>query len=126
MKKAFSLMELMVVVIILGLLAMFLLPNLIGKSEDAKRKITCIQMKSIGQTLKMYKIDTSSYPTTQEGLNLLKEKNYFEESKLPKDSWKNDFIYTQTDKTFELISFGPDQQEGGEDDIYYSKCSDEK
>jgi len=119
-------MELMVVVIILGLLAMFLLPNLVGKSEDAKRKITCIQMKSISQALKMYKIDTSKYPTTEEGLNLLKEKNYFEESKLPKDSWKNDFIYTGSDKSFELISLGANQQEGGEDDIYYSKCTEEK
>jgi len=119
-------MELMVVVVILGLLAMFLLPNLVGKSEDAKRKITCIQMKSITQALKMYKIDNSAYPTTQEGLNLLKEKNYFEESKLPKDSWKNSFIYTGSKKSFELISFGADQQEGGEDDIYYSKCLEEK
>lgn len=119
-------MELMVVVVILGLLAMFLLPNLTGKSEDAKRKITCIQMKSVSQALKMYKIDNSLYPTTEEGLTLLKEKNYFEDSKLPKDSWRNEFIYTSTDKIFDLMSMGPDQKESGGDDIYYSKCLDEK
>lgn len=117
-------MELMVVVIILGLLAMFLLPNLTGKSEEAKVKITCIQMKSISQALKMYKLDSSTYPTTEEGLVILKEKNYFDESKMPKDSWKNDFIYTSLEKSFEIISMGPNKQEGGEDDIYYSKCLD--
>ncbi len=47
--KAFSLMELMVVIIILGLLAAFVLPNLTGKSEDAKAKITCVQMKTVSQ-----------------------------------------------------------------------------
>jgi general secretion pathway protein G len=75
MRKAFSLMELMVVIIILGLLAAFVLPSLTGKSDDAKEKLTCIQMKSIDQALKMYKIDNSAYPSTEEGLNLLVEKN---------------------------------------------------
>ena len=57
MKKAFSLMELMVVIIILGLLAAFVLPNLTGKSDEAKDKLVCIQMKSIAQSEKMYKIN---------------------------------------------------------------------
>jgi general secretion pathway protein G len=77
MRKAFSLMELMVVIIILGLLAAFVLPSLTGKSDDAKEKLTCIQMKSIDQALKMYKIDNSAYPSTEEGLNLLVEKKIF-------------------------------------------------
>lgn len=124
MKTAFSLMELMVVIIIMGLLAMFVLPNLTGKSEEAKEKLTCIQMKSVGQVLKMYKLDTSSYPTTEEKLDILVAKKYFEDGKLPKDSWDNAFIYiaNEDEKTFELISFGPNKKEGGEDDIYYSKC----
>ena len=69
-------MELMVVIIILGLLAAFVLPNLTGKSDEAKDKLVCIQMKSIAQTLKMFKLDTSSYPKTDEGLKLLVEKKY--------------------------------------------------
>ena len=80
MKKAFSLMELMVVIVILGLLAAFVLPSLTGKGEEAKAKIVCIQMKSISQSLKMFKIDNSVYPSTEEGLNLLVEKKYFEEN----------------------------------------------
>jgi len=124
-KKAFSLIELMVVIIILGLLAMFVLPNLTGKSEEAKEKLTCIQMKSVGQVLKMYKIDNSSYPTTEEKLDILVKNSYFDDGKMPKDSWANSFIYTsnEEDKSFELISFGADKKEGGGDDIYYTKCS---
>ncbi|RXK12167.1 type II secretion system protein GspG [Halarcobacter mediterraneus] len=123
MKKAFSLMELMVVIIILGLLAAFVLPNLTGKSEEAKEKIVCVQMKSVAQALKLYKLDNSSYPTTEEGINILVEKKYFEDGKLPKDAWSSDFIYVQTEDSFDLISFGSDKKEGTEDDIYYSKCN---
>ncbi len=123
-KKAFSLMELMVVIIILGLLASFVLPSLTSKGEDAKQKLTCIQMKSISSALKMYKIDTSKYPSTQEGLKLIADKNYFEDKKIPKDSWGNPYIYTLTDNSFEIISLGIDKAEGGDDDILYSTCGD--
>ncbi|MDD2699148.1 MAG: type II secretion system major pseudopilin GspG [Arcobacteraceae bacterium] len=125
-KKAFTLMELMVVIIILGLLASFVLPSLTGKSDEAKVKITCIEMKNIAQAIKMYKIDNSSYPSTSEGLNILIEKKYFEDGKLPKDSWGNPFIYTDGENGFELISFGGDKSEGGSDDIYYSKCQEQE
>lgn len=119
-KKAFTLMELMVVIIILGLLAAFVLPALTGKGEEAKKKIVCIQMKSVGQALKMYKIDNSTYPSTSEGLSAIK----FDEGKMPKDSWGNEFIYTSSEDSFEIISFGANKKEGGGDDIYYSKCGD--
>lgn len=116
-------MELMVVIIILGLLATFVLPNLTGKSEEAKEKIVCIQMSDIAKVLKLYKLDHSTYPTTEEGLNILLENNYYEDSKLPKDSWGKGFIYLQNEKSFDLISMGADKKESTEDDIYYSKCS---
>lgn len=122
-KKAFSLIELMVVIVILSLLAAFVLPNLTGKGEDAKKSIACVQLKSIAQTLKMYKIDNSSYPSTSEGLALLASKNYFDDNKLPKDPWGADYIYTQSGDSFEIISLGADKKEGGDDDIYLSKCS---
>ena len=102
MKKAFSLMELMVVIIILGLLAAFVLPSLTGKSDDAKIKLTCIQMKSIDQALKMYKIDNSAYPSTEEGLNLLVEKKYFEDNKEPLDSWKSKYVYINDEDNIDL------------------------
>ncbi len=117
-------MELMVVIIILGLLAAFVLPNLTGKSEEAKEKLVCVQMKSISQALKMYKIEKSVYPTTAEGLKLLSTENYFEDGKMPKDPWGNDYIYTlDSEDNIELISLGADNKEGGAKDIYYSKCN---
>ncbi len=122
-KKAFTLMELMVVIIILGLLASFVLPSLTGKSEEAKAKITCVQMKSISQALKMFKIDNSMYPTTEEGLKILVDKKYFEDNKLPTDSWGNNYIYTSNEDGFDIISFGANKKEGGKDDIYSSKCN---
>lgn len=115
-------MELMVVILILGLLAMFVLPNLTSKSDEAKEKLTCIQMKSMANTLKMYKVDHGSFPTTQEGLAILKEKSYFEDNVLPTDSWKNNYLYTNDSGTIEIISIGADSKEGTTDDIYYSKC----
>ena len=122
-KKAFTLMELMIVIIILSLLAAFVLPNLTGKGEDAKKSIVCIQMQNISQALKMYKIKNSIYPKSSQGLKALD----FEEGKLPKDSWKQEFIYTLEGKDkYDIISLGADKKEGGGDDIYYSKCGDKK
>ena len=121
-RQAFSLMELMVVIIILGLLASFVLPSLTGKGEQAKQKLTCIQMKSISQALKMYKIDNSSYPTTQDGLMLLATKDYFEDKRVPLDSWGNNYIYSLSGDSYEILSLGGDKKEGGGDDILYSTC----
>ncbi len=135
MKKAFSLLELLVVILILGLLAAFVVPNLIGAGEKAKRDLVCSQMSSLGQALKMFKLDNGMYPSTEEGLQALlqnpdadKYPNYSTNpylEKLPKDSWKTPFVYVQDGTKFELISLGADRQEGGEAeaaDIRYSQC----
>ncbi|BCD68958.1 type II secretion system major pseudopilin GspG [Nitratiruptor sp. YY09-18] len=137
MKKAFSLMELMIVIIILGLLASLVLPNLIGKSEEAKQKLVCVQMQSVAQALKMFKLDNGNYPDTQEGLQALvknpdpekypnySSKGYFSNGQLPKDPWGHPFIYIKTDDGFNLISLGADGKEGGKDenrDISYEDC----
>ena len=137
MRKGFSLLELMIVIIILGLLASLVLPNLIGKGEEAKRKLVCVQMKSIMQTLDMFKADQGSYPTTEEGLKALisnpnpekyanyPKSGYFEGGQLPKDSWKHNFIYILNQNKPDLISLGADGKEGGKDeaaDIKYSSC----
>ena len=86
-RKAFSLIELMIVIVILGLLAAMVMPSLTNKGEEAKVNLVCVQMKSIyNGSLDMYKVDNSIYPSTEEGLELLAEKNYFKDKKLPKDS----------------------------------------
>ena len=137
-RNGFSLIELMIVIVILGLLAAMVMPSLTGKGEEAKRNLVCVQMKSIyNGALDMFKINNSVYPSTEEGLEALvtnpdEEKyqnystnGYFKDSKLPKDSWGNPFIYINEDGNIELISLGADKKEGGENeraDIKMSEC----
>lgn len=137
MRQAFSLMELMIVIIILGLLASLIMPNLVGKGEQAKKQLVCIQMKTISESIKMFKIEQGSYPTTEEGIQALmtnpdSEKytsypkgGYLDGENIPKDPWKGNFIYVQSDDGFDLISLGADGKEGGSDengDIKFSDC----
>lgn len=137
MKKAFSLVELMIVIIILGLLASLVMPNLVGKSEQAKQKLVCVQMKTLSEALKMFKIDMGSYPDTEESMEALivnpdEEKypnypsgGYLDEKNVPKDPWNNLYIYLNDEEGIELISLGADGKEGGsgeDSDIRYTEC----
>ncbi|SFV50639.1 General secretion pathway protein G [hydrothermal vent metagenome] len=126
-KKGFSLIELMIVIVILGLLAAMVMPSLTGKGEEAKRDLVCVQMKSIYDgALDMYKIKNSVYPSTEEGLTILTETDaYFKDAKMPKDSWGREFIYLNDDGAIELISLGADKKEGGKKegkDIRLTEC----
>jgi general secretion pathway protein G len=137
-RKAFSLIELMIVIVILGLLAAMVMPSLTGKGEEAKRNLVCVQMNSIyNGALDMFKINNSVYPSTEEGIEaLIKNPNedkypnysasgYFKDSKTPKDSWGSEFVYINVDGSVELISLGADRKEGGKDegsDIKMSEC----
>jgi general secretion pathway protein G len=137
MRKAFTLIEIMIVIVILGLLASLVVPNLIGQSEQAKEKLVCVQMKSLKNALDSFKIQEGSYPTTEEGLkaliqnpNLQKYKNYpkggfLGSKKLPKDPWGGDYIYINNDGNIDIISLGADKKEGGtgeNKDIRLSEC----
>jgi general secretion pathway protein G len=137
LSSGFSLIELMIVIIILGLLASLVMPNIMGKGEEAKRKLVCVQMKNVAETLKMFKLDNGIYPSTEEGLDaLLKNPDeerypnyspsgYFEGKNIPKDSWGSPFVYISDGNDFDLISLGSDRKEGGEDeakDIRFSEC----
>jgi len=137
-KSGFTLIELMIVIVILGLLAAMVVPSLTGKGEEAKRKLVCVQMKSIyNGALDMFKMDNSSYPTTEEGLEALvknpdpqkypnySQSGYFKDNKIPKDSWGRNFIYMNNDGKVELVSLGADGKEGGTKeaaDIKLSQC----
>ncbi len=137
MKKGFTLIEIMIVIIILGLLAGLVLPNLLGQSEQAKRKIVCIQMKSIQDALKNFKLQNGTYPTTEEGIKALvsnpdpdKYKSYpdggFLDGKIPVDPWKHPYIYVNNDGEIDIISLGADGKEGGSKenaDIRLSTCT---
>jgi len=137
MKKGFTLIEIMVVIVILGLLASLVVPNIIGQGERAKEKLVCVQMKSLKDSLNSFKVEEGSYPTTEEGLQILikntnpsKYKHYPEggflsSKKLPKDPWGHDFIYINNNSDIDIISLGADGKEGGKKenkDIRLSQC----
>jgi general secretion pathway protein G len=131
-------MELMVVVIILGLLAALVVPNLMGQGEEARQKLACVNMKQIELSLNDFKLNLGDYPTTEQGLEALitnpdsdRYKNfrvggYLGAKTEPKDPWNNAYVYyLNDDGSPELVSLGADRKEGGESfnrDLKLSEC----
>jgi general secretion pathway protein G len=135
-RRGFTLLELMIVIVILGLLSALVLPNILGKAEGAKKQLVCIQMKNIKESLKSFKFDNGIYPTTEEGLMALiknpdaeKYKNYapkayLDSKNVPIDPWNNEYIYLNED-SIDIISLGSDGRDGGEEeaqDIHLNEC----
>lgn len=137
MRRGFTLLELMIVIIILGLLASIVLPNLLGQASKAKTGVVCVQMKQLGTSLKNFKFTLGTYPTTEEGLEALVSnpnpdvyanypaEGFLDEGQLPVDPWKHPYVYIHEGEKFEILSLGADGKEGGEgesSDITYSGC----
>ena len=128
-EKGFTLIELMVVVIILGILAGLVIPRIVGKPEEARRIKAKIQIQNFEKALRLFYLDNGFYPTTEQGLKALVEKpttgriprqyregGYLEGRKIPKDPWGNSYVYISPgihDKDFDIISLGADGEEGG-------------
>lgn len=127
--RGFTLIELMVVIVILGILAGLIVPRIMGRPEEAKQLKAKIQIESLETALKLYKLDNGGYPGTEQGLQALTEKpetgtipkkwregGYLEKGKLPKDPWGNDFIYLSPGAhgDYDIISYGADGVPGGE------------
>ena len=127
--RGFTLIELMVVVIILGILALYIGPKIMGEPEKAKRVKAKMDIATLETALKMYKLDNGLYPTTEQGLVALiempetgvipkkwRQGGYLEKSKVPKDPWGNEFIYLApgVHGDFDIISYGLDGVPGGE------------
>lgn len=126
----FTLIELMVVIVILGILAGLIVPRIMGRPEQAKQLKARMQIESISTALKLYKLDNGMYPTTEQGLQALVEQStsgnapknwrkggYLEKGKVPKDPWGNEFIYLSPGihDDFDIIAYGADGAAGGED-----------
>ena len=128
--KGFTLLELMVVIIILGVLAGLVLPRFMGRTEEAKRTKARLQIENLEAALKLYKLDIGNYPTTEQGLEALVQKpttgaipknwregGYLEKGKVPVDPWGRPYAYLSPgvkNKDFDLKSLGADGEEGGE------------
>lgn len=127
-RRGFTLIEIMVVVVIIGLLSALVGPRLIGQSNEAKCKTTKTQIAQLEQILGLFHLDNGFYPTTEQGLEALVEEpslppeplNYQKGGymkKVPKDAWGRGFVYECPGEhgDFDIISYGSDGQEGGED-----------
>ncbi|QOR61868.1 type II secretion system major pseudopilin GspG [Sulfurovum sp. ST-21] len=136
LRSGFSLIELLIVIVILGGLVAVVAPGLMDSADQAKRDTVCLKMNDLKKRLDMFKLDNGIYPDTEEGFNALlnnpdpdKYPNYRTKpylKKLPKDSWKTPFVYINKGDSVEIISFGADRKEGGEEngrDILFSECN---
>ena len=123
-ERGMSLIEIIIVVALLGTLMAYMVSNLIGQSEEAKKDETKLAQGVISQSLQMYRIHNNKYPGDLKGLltNPGDAKNwrgpYIESNKL-KDPWGNDFHYESDGRNYKIISPGPDGTTGNEDDITY-------
>jgi len=124
--RGFTLIEIMVVVIILGILAGLVIPKLLDRPEEARRTKATVQIKHLEEALAMYKLDNGFYPTTDQGLQALitkptngripsryRDGGYI--PRLPKDPWGNDYAYLSPGQhgDFDLMSYGADGEPGG-------------
>ncbi len=129
-QKGFTLIEIMVVIIILGLLAGLVLPKFLGQEEKAKREVAKTQIRSLEQALDAYKLDNGFYPTTDQGLDALIKKpetgrvpgkwrdgGYLKPARIPKDPWDKEYVYISPgseSREYEIVSYGADKEPGGE------------
>jgi len=117
-QSGFTLLEIMVVLVIIGVLAAMVAPRFIERADEAKVTATKSQISSIAQALKLYHLQHSSYPTSSEGLSVLVQpgangKRYMDA--LPKDAWGNAFVYLSpgVHGDFDILSYGADGRAGG-------------
>lgn len=128
-RRAFTFIEIMLVVLIIGILMGIVVPRMVGQTRGAKIKACKASIHGISQALSQFEVNAGRFPTTQEGLQALVTKPsglsddewagpYLNE--IPKDPWGQEFIYRspgEHNADFDLVSKGPDKQENTPDDI---------
>ena len=128
-QKGFTLIELMIVIVIMGILATVLIPRIMERPEEARRVKAKMDIRTIESALKLYKIDNGEYPNTEQGLEALIKKpdaapvppkwrdgGYLDGNAVPKDPWDHPYSYTsptQDGKDYEITSYGRTGQPGG-------------
>ena len=129
-QQGFSLIEVLVVVVIMGMLIGLIGPNVLGQVDRARVTTAKSDIASLSQALDMYKLDNHFYPTTDQGLEALVSRpqsspeprnwnpeGYIKGKKLPLDPWDGEYVYMspgEDNRPYELISLGADARLGGE------------
>ena len=131
-RGGFTLIEILLVLIIIGILAAMVGPNLVGQSKGARLTAAKADIETnLSTALDLYELHNGRYPTTEQGLKALLEKPssapeppnwqgpYLKKKKMPKDPWKRDYAYsfpgTHSKDSYDLSSLGPDGVESGDD-----------
>jgi general secretion pathway protein G len=129
-RYGFTMVELMAMLIIIGLLATLVVTKVATKIDQARVTTTKANLKILHSAVNQFKMDTGRFPNEDEGLNALIEQptdvqiwepgGYLETTELPLDGWGHEFKYEafpESGKQFAIRSFGPDGEEGTEDDL---------
>ena len=128
-QHAFTLVEMLLVLVIIGTLAAIVIPKLAGRGEDARIQAAKTQISSFGTALDLYESDNGKYPQGKDGLRSLMEmpgdapswKGPYLKSEIPLDPWNNAYIYECPSKHsatgYDLSSAGPNGRPGDEDDL---------
>jgi len=126
-QQGFTLIEIIVVVVIIGILATFIAPKFLGRTDEARITKAKTDIQALESALDLYKLDNYAYPTTDQGLEALVEKPTSDPvpanwkdgyiKKLRKDAWQRDYLYLNPGEhgAIDIYTLGADGVEGGED-----------
>jgi general secretion pathway protein G len=126
-EKGFTLIELMVVLVILGILATIIVPNIMDRPGQARQTAAKMMIEGFETALKLYKLDNGAYPTTEQGLHALvsapegagknyPENGYLDSKSVPQDPWGNEYVYLSPGVygNYDILSYGADGVQGGD------------